>query len=60
MIDEAVVLEDMSQDMKNNQRWSMYQNGLSNQLLNYLGNSNISFGIVGYNDSVYVGSRKLS
>ncbi|NRY59953.1 carboxypeptidase regulatory-like domain-containing protein [Clostridium beijerinckii] len=57
-IDEAVVLEDMSKDMLENSRWSMYQDGLPNKLLDNLVNSNIKFGIVGYNDFVYVGSRE--
>ncbi|MDR3598285.1 Ig-like domain-containing protein [Clostridium sp.] len=57
MIDEAEVLVDMSQDMKNNQRFSEVQNGFVNQVINDSSLSGIKLGVVGYNDSVYVGTR---
>lgn len=57
MIDEAEVLVDMSQDMKNNQRFSEVQNGFVNQVINDSNLSGIKLGVVGYNDSVYIGTR---
>jgi predicted hotdog family 3-hydroxylacyl-ACP dehydratase len=57
MIDEAEVLVDMSQGMKNNQRFSEVQNGFVNQVINDSNLSGIKLGVVGYNDSVYVGTR---
>ncbi|WP_179117829.1 carboxypeptidase regulatory-like domain-containing protein, partial [Clostridium sp. BL-8] len=56
-IDEAEVLVDMSQAMNSNQRFSEVQNGFVNQIINDSNLSNIKLGLVGYNDSVYVGMR---
>ena len=56
-IDEAEVLVDMSQAMKNNQRFSELQNGFVNQVLNDSNLSSIKLGVVGYNGSVYIGTR---
>lgn len=58
MIDEAVVLVDMSQSMNSNQRFSQLQNGLVNQVINDSNLSKIKLGVVGYNDYVYIGSRE--
>lgn len=56
-IDEAEVLVDMSQSMKSNQRFSELQNGFVNQVINDGNLSNIKLGVVGYNGSVYIGTR---
>ena len=56
-IDEAEVLVDMSQGMKNNQRFSELQNGFVNQVINDSNLSGIKLGVVGYNNSVYIGTR---
>ncbi|WP_182629290.1 Ig-like domain-containing protein [Clostridium chromiireducens] len=58
-IDEAEVLVDMSQAMKSNpgQRFSELQNGFVNQVINDSNLSGIKLGVVGYNDSVYIGTR---
>jgi len=57
MINEAVVLVDMSQGMNSNQRFSQVQNGFVNQVINDSNLSGIKLGVVGYNDSVYIGTR---
>lgn len=56
-IDEAEVLVDMSQAMKNNQRFSELQNGFVNQVLNDSNLSSIKLGVIGYNSSIYIGTR---
>lgn len=56
-IDEAVVLVDISQTMTSNQRFFEVRDGLVNQVIKDKNLPNIKFGIVGYNDSVYIGNR---
>lgn len=57
MINEAEVLVDMSQEMKSNQRFSELQNGFVNQIINDSNLSGIKLGVIGYSDSVYIGTR---
>ena len=56
-IDEAIFITDLTQTMKNNNRFSIFQNSLTNKVLNEPQLDLTKFGLIGYSDSVLVGDR---
>lgn len=49
-IDEAIFVLDLSKKMNDNQRWSQFQNGITNSILNDIELSDMRFGVIGYNN----------
>jgi len=56
-IEEVLIISDLSQKMSWGNRFSILQNGLTNQILNNSRFSSVKFGFIGYNEKYYIGDR---
>jgi hypothetical protein len=56
-IEEILIISDLSQKMSWGNRFSILQNGLTNQILNNSKFSSVKFGFIGYNEKYYIGDR---
>lgn len=58
-IGEVIFIIDTSNKMNDGQRWSYFKNSIANEIISKDDFKNIKFGVITYNDSWYIGDRKL-
>ena len=56
-ITDVIIISDLSENMRYGQRDKFLQNGIFDGLVNNLMNTNINFGVIGYNENYYIADK---